>query len=92
MKVPAHTSSIEGMGVLNSGILLSTRTAVQFLDFDSLRFTQIMKLKHGSHLAINRDRNKVALVIQESISLNEKDDVVGIYDLVYQLIFNILVG
>ena len=71
------------MGVLNSGILLSTRTAVQFLDFDSLRFTQIMKLKHGSHLAINRDRNKVAPVIQESISLNEKDDVVGIYDLVY---------
>ena len=84
MKVPAHTSSFEGMGVLNSGILLSTRTAVQFLDFDSLRFkTQIMKLKHGSHLAINRDRIKVALVIQESISLNEKDDVVGIYDLVY---------
>ena len=83
VKVPARTSLIEGMGVLKSGILISTPTAVQFLDIGSLRFTQIMKLKHGSHLAINRDRTKVALVIAESISLNEKDDVVGIYNLVY---------
>lgn len=83
MKVPSWKAVIEGLAVLKAGILISTTSAVQFMDFYTQTFTPIMKLKNGGHLAVNRNRSKVALVIHESDSLDDKDDIVGIYDLVY---------
>lgn len=83
VKVPSWKAVIEGLEVLKAGILISTTSAVQFMDFNTQTFTPIMKLKNCRHLAVNRNRSKVALVIDESDSLDDKDDVVGIYDLVY---------
>lgn len=83
VKVPSWKAVIEGLAVLKAGILISTTSAVQFMDFYTQTFTPIMKLKNGGHLAVNRNRSKVALVIHESDSLYDKDDIVGIYDLVY---------
>lgn len=83
VKVPSWKAVIEGLEVLKAGILISTTSAVQFMDFNTQTFTPIMKLKNCRHLAVNRNRSKVALVIDESDSLDDKDDVVGIHDLVY---------
>lgn len=56
---------------------------VQFMDFYIQIFIFIMKLKNGGYLVVNRNCFKVVLVIYELDFLDDKDDIVGIYDFLY---------
>ncbi|XP_061170172.1 uncharacterized protein LOC133179428 [Saccostrea echinata] len=81
IKIPNPT--VEGLAFLKSGILVSSYSAVHFADFRDHSFTPLLKLRYASHLAVNRDRSMIALVINECNLTDNKNDVVQLYDIVY---------
>ncbi|XP_061185582.1 uncharacterized protein LOC133193642 [Saccostrea echinata] len=82
-KIKIQDPLIEGMALLKSGILVSSYSGVSFVDFRDHSFTSLLKLKDASHLSVNRDRSKVAMVINECSLTDDKNDVLQLYDIIY---------
>ncbi|XP_062602065.1 uncharacterized protein LOC134263698 [Saccostrea cucullata] len=81
IKIPGHL--IEGMAILKSGILVSSYCAVNFADFRNRSCTELLDIRDAGHLAVNRDRSKMALVLNECSPSDDKNDVVQLYDIIY---------
>ncbi|XP_062577429.1 uncharacterized protein LOC134239271 [Saccostrea cucullata] len=82
-KIKIQDPLLEGMALLKSGILVTSSSGLSFLDFRDHTFRSLLSPKHVSVLSVNRDRSKIAMVINEGYLTDDKNDVVRLFDIIY---------